>query len=154
MNEFGRIQHFYEVFRFRWNDRAGCWDKRPGNDSEKVIAFPVQSNAHDMIQGKLFDIGLERCTEWGFMNCVHDSLEFMPRDEDVEECIETTANIMIQPCPQLVAPACPMGLSVGVDVSVGKNWMSWDEEKNPEGMKEIRSYPAIWEMPKAGRGDL
>ena len=155
INQFGRIQHFYEVFKFKWNDRAGSWDKRPGNDSEKVIAFPVQSNAHDMIQGKLFDIGLERCDYWGFMNCVHDSLEFMPRNEDVEECIDVVGNIMVQPCPQLVAPACPMGLSVGVDVAVGKNWASWvgeDEEgkePNPDGMKEILSIDALWEMPQA-----
>ena len=153
MNDFGRIQHFYEVFRFKWNDRANAWERNSGNDSEKCIAFAVQSPAHDMIQGKLFVIGMDRCKEWGFINCVHDSLEFMPRDEDVADCVNTVGPIMVEHCKELTCPACPDGLSVGVDVSMGKNWGSWHEEKNPEGMKEVHSFNSLWVEPQ-GVGEI
>ncbi len=140
LNEFGRIQYFYEVFSYRWNKKARMWLKGYGDDSEKSIAFYVQSRAFGMLHEEMFRMEEKGyLEEYGFCNSIHDSLMFLVEDGKVDRCLENVGMIMYQPCPLLVNEATgAKGLKVGVEASLGLNWKNWDKDKNPEGMQEVK----------------
>jgi uracil-DNA glycosylase family 4 len=137
-NEWGRKQDFYEVFNYVWDKRMGGWQKKGGSDSEKALAFAVQSVAFGMIAEVILTcekLGLNSKFNW--VNTIHDSSMFYHRIEQRQEFIGSVIPLYKAPCSFLKAPACPNGLSVDVDYSVGLNWKSYNEESNPGGMKEI-----------------
>ena len=137
-NPWGRRQDFYEVFNYVWDKRISNWAKRAGSDSEKSLAFAVQSCAFGMIAEKILEcerLGYNERFQW--INTIHDSSQFYRRIDQREEFTRLVVPIYEAPCKWLVAEACPQGLQVGVDHSIGRNWQAWDEQTNPEGMKEI-----------------
>jgi len=138
--EWGFIQWFYDVFQWRYNPRFGKWEQKNGSDSEKVLGFQVQTIAFGMMDYELMlmeDAGIN--DEHSFLVSIHDSNVLMPEIGKVERCIEQVAKIMSAPCPILVNEATGLeGLAIGVEAAIGKNWMNWDKEKNPDGMKEIK----------------
>jgi hypothetical protein len=116
----------------------GGWQKKGGSDSEKALAFAVQSVAFGMIAEVILTcekLGLNSKFNW--VNTIHDSSMFYHRIEQRQEFIGSVIPLYKAPCSFLKAPACPNGLSVDVDYSVGLNWKSYNEESNPGGMKEI-----------------
>jgi hypothetical protein len=137
-NEWGRRQDFYEVFNYVWDKRMGSWQKKGGSDSEKALAFAVQSVAFGMIVEKILEcerLGYNERFNW--VNTIHDSSQFYRRIEQREEFISLVIPIYEAPCLWLKAPACPNGLSVGLDHSIGRNWQAYNVDTNPEGMKEV-----------------
>jgi hypothetical protein len=139
-NDWGGIQYFYNVFNWVWNKKWAKWDRRNGDDSEKCIAFDVQSAAF----GRIKD-GIIKCEELGFnekyryVNTIHDSVIYMPRKKDVDRCIRDIKPIYEAPCPVLRNKATGKeGLRVMVEVSVGRNWKKWDGVGNPDGMREVK----------------
>ena len=60
MNEFGYIQHFFEVYKYVWNKKKnggfGGWDEREADEARDAIAFAVQSPAFGMIKDELVRI--------------------------------------------------------------------------------------------------
>jgi len=139
VNEFGRIQHFYEVYRNVFNRQKNVWIRQQGTDADKAIAFRVQSAAFGMITSKILELeklGMNR--EYGFQNTIHDSLQFMVREKLVQAALRDIPIVMQGPCKELTNGATgPKGLVVGVDSSMGLNWQKWDDKKNPDGMREI-----------------
>lgn len=140
LEEWGKIQYFYDVYNYQFNKRFGRWDRHNGTDSEKAIAFPVQGYAFGMIDEELIRIALAGgCRMYNFLLGIHDSLIFMPRIEDAEKCDEMVVGEMSKHCKQLVNKATKVeGLQVAVEVAAGRNWANYDKEKNPEGMAEIK----------------
>jgi uracil-DNA glycosylase family 4 len=137
-NPWGRRQDFWEVFTYAWDKRIGNWKRGSGGDSERAIAFMVQSCAFGMIAEKILEcerLGYNERFQW--INTIHDSSQFYHRLEQRAEFIAKVISIYTTPCIWLKAPACPEGLVVGVDYSVGRNWRTYDPETNPEGMREI-----------------
>lgn len=138
VDPWGRPDYFHDVLHWRWNKVKNMWVDSPGGDSEKVLAHMVQGTAFGMKYEKSLE--LERIganEEYNFINDMHDALNFIVEDEKVDRCIETLVRVMGSPCAKLKHEICPEGLQVGVDVSLGKNWQKWDNDKNPEGMREI-----------------
>lgn len=136
-NYYGRIQRFYEVYRWSYSKKDRKWVKGFGSESDKAIGFEVQSNAFDnLIEEVMVMHEMDLLKRFNFANTIHDSLIFMPRVEELEECIRLVGQVMIQPSKVLVNSASPEGLVVGVEWAAGRNWAKWHEEKNPEGMKE------------------
>lgn len=135
-NEFGFRREFFDVIEMQWDHWERKWEERHGPDYEKALSFLVQSNAFGMLREKL--LTLERLgylERFGFVNTVHDSLVFLPAGEQVEELRELVVPILEAPCKRLANEACPEGLAVGVDFSVGKNWANYSQV-NLEGMRE------------------
>ena len=136
-NEWGDIQYFYDVYGWRWNKKKQKWDKVQGDDAEKCLAKAVQGTAFGMIKWELLKCEtLGYCEEFNFVNTIHDSLMFMPEVGKAEKCIELVGEVMNAPCPRLVNEACPTGLVVNVEWSMGRNWKKFNKESNPEGMKD------------------
>jgi len=146
INEFGRIQYFYDVFNFSFDKKTGKWEKKHGTDTEKVLAFAVQSPAFGMIHSKLLELeeeGIEKNGEswldrFNFNNSIHDQVAFMPRIEDRDLCLEIVGRKLQEPCRWLVNDATgPGGLQIGVDASWGLNWQD-KGEGNEYGMEDVK----------------
>ncbi len=164
MNEFGYIQHFFEVYKYVWNKKKnggfGGWDERENDEARDAIAFAVQSPAFGMIKDECFRIlarwkytHSENCNINRFRyptemicNCpvphfpfrlsIHDSLGFIVQESLADELEQICKEEMSKPCAKLINEATgPEGLKVGVEGTRGRNWMSYDKETNPEGMK-------------------
>src|ERR1035437_3664130 len=139
VNEFGRIQFFYDVFNFSYSKKMGKWTKKDGDGARDPIAFRVQSTAFGLITEEILEMERQGlCEEYQFCNTIHDSVLFVPEESKLDTCIEAVYKIMNQPCKKLTNDATgPEGLKIGVEVAVGKNWKAFNKEKNPGGMKEI-----------------
>lgn len=139
-NEFGRVCYFHEVFSYRFDKRSGKWREYAGSEYNEAVAWPIQSNAFDMMWSELRRLDRRGALdEFGFVNTIHDSLIFMPWEKDAEVCMQVVTEEMGKPCPWLVNEATGEGgLSVRVDVSMGKNWGKWDRDDNPGGMRDVR----------------
>lgn len=138
-NEWGYIQRFFEVFRWEWDVRARRFIRKSGSESEKCIAFPIQSVAFGMIRYWLLQLESDGYLEkFNFVTSIHDSLVMMPRDEDIEECKSVMTKVMTAPCPMLINNATKDtgGLAVNIGFSSGKNWANYNEQTNQIGMKE------------------
>ena len=124
INEFYRIQYFYDVFTHVFSKKMGKWVTKDGVGAREPIAFKVQSPAFGMITEELLE--LERlgvCEEYNFVVTIHDSLMFMPEIGKKDRLIEILADVMNRPCKQLVNEATDSeGLKIGIDISVGSNW--------------------------------
>jgi uracil-DNA glycosylase family 4 len=140
LSDFWGIQHFYEVFTYRWSKKMNCWLKSSGTDSERAVAYKIQSNAFGIVNEAILQLHsvAGALDEYGFINTVHDSLIFMPEKEKADKCIETVYKVMTQPWQQLACEICPDGLAVNVEIKAGSNMMAWSAEHNPDGMREIK----------------
>lgn len=161
MNEFGFIEHYFDVFNYTWSKTRNEWVRRDGDEARNPVAFRVQGCAFGMIKDELFriqarvlgsagsdggkDRGLVGLTEGTkgilnyriFRSSIHDSLVFMHKDRHKEAILGVVLEEMNKPCDKLVNEATgPLGLMVGVEWTSGRNLQSYHKEKNPEGMKE------------------
>ena len=138
LNEFNRIQYFYDIFSFRYNKKRLDWDRGAGSEYNEPVGFSVQSIAFGMITEELITCNnLGYCDIYNFIMTIHDSLIFMPKIRDLEKCINDVTEVMNRPCKQLVNEATgPKGLVVKVESSWGRNWRNYDEVNNKEGMRE------------------
>lgn len=138
--EWGFIQWFYDVYQWRFNPKWGKWEQKNGSDSEKVLGFQVQTWAFGMMDYELMlmeEAGINE--EHSYLVSVHDSNILMPEIGKVDKCIEQVTKIMQSPCPIMVNEVTGLGgLAVGVEAQIGMNWMTYDMEKNVEGMQEIK----------------
>lgn len=138
-DEFGRIQFFYDVYTFFYSKKRLQVEKRDGEGARDPVAFRVQGTAFGALQLSMLEferIGFNQ--EMNFINSIHDSLIFMPEKGKLEKCLETGSKVLAMPCHLLVNEATgPLGLVVGTDVSVGRNWKTYDKTSNPEGMQEV-----------------
>jgi uracil-DNA glycosylase family 4 len=129
INEFERIQYFYDVYRFVYNKKGNGWTRKDGEGARYPIAFRVQGTAFGMIIDELMECerrGL--CEEYNFVVTIHDSLMFMPEIGKRDKCIERVNEIMNRPCGKLVNEATGAeGLKVGVEIAVGTNWREMRE---------------------------
>jgi uracil-DNA glycosylase len=131
INEFARIQYFYDVFAFHYDKKRLKWTRKDGEGAREPIAFRIQSPSFGMIDEELLELDrLGVCNEHNFLVTIHDSLMFMPEIRKRDKCIELVHNVMSRPCKQLVNEATgPEGLVVAVEISVGQNWRDMEEIK-------------------------
>lgn len=140
INEFGFIQHFFDVFHWNWNKHKLCWNKSAGEEFNEPVGFKVQASAFGMMKYELLQIEEKGFADkYQFINTIHDSNIFLVNTSLVENCISDIRDIMVKPCSLLTNKATgPEGLRVNVDVSIGRNWQDYNEVSNPEGMREIK----------------
>lgn len=139
INEFSCIDHYFDVFNFRWNKRRADWDRSEGDEARNPVAFRVQGCAFGMIKEELYRImpRLAYLPYYPFRMSVHDSLVFLVRSSDRRAVLSIALEEMQRPCAKLVNDATgPAGLCVGVEWSYGQNLMNYHPERNPMGMRE------------------
>lgn len=140
IDEFGRIQYFYDIYTFSYSKKQGKWIKHEGDGAREPIAFRVQGTAFGALQTHLLEIeNIGLCELHNFCNSIHDSVIFMPEIRRLDNCIADISSELIKPCHKLVNDATGIeGLKVGVEAAVGRNWMAYDKESNKEGMQEVK----------------
>ena len=138
IDEWGKVQFFFEVFRWNKNE-YGRWTRTRTNEAEKVLAFRVQGVAFGMLKYEHLRMEERRINErYNFINSIHDSLVFLPKDNMVSKAKEEIEEIMNDTCERLVNDATgPKGLIVRVVSSIGENMANYHEVKNPGGMREV-----------------
>jgi hypothetical protein len=124
-NPFGLRHRFYHIFT--WNSRRACYEPH-GDDAKRAIAFLPQSTA-SFIQDEYVLTLWERVPMFREWLClpVHDSLLCEVPEERAEIAAECLHEVFTQPIAELG------GLSIGAEVSVGRNWA----EMTPWTPKEV-----------------
>jgi hypothetical protein len=146
INEFEYIQWFYDVINWTWNKKLnggkGGWDERAGDGARDAVAFMVQSPAFGMIkdEGTRIEPRIHALTglPLAFRLSIHDSLIFLYPTKYREGVVKIVLDEMNKSCGKLVNEATgPMGLKVGVEYTIGRNWREYHKDTNPEGMREM-----------------
>jgi DNA polymerase I-like protein with 3'-5' exonuclease and polymerase domains len=112
-NPFGYRRAFFNVFQ---RDKAGQW--RKGEEANKALAFLPQSTAAGMLRESLLHVWeLPGCQEvfWPMVP-IHDAILLETFEDKVEDVSRAVAKVMEREWPELG------GLSIKVDVKVGRNW--------------------------------
>ena len=139
VNDWGYCQKFWEVFQMQWKEEDNAWYQVPGTESEKAIAFLVQSNAFGDIRDKLIQLrNLGLLEKYPFVSSIHDSFVFRIKKKLLENFVADVHPILVSPSRRLIKPCCPDGLVVGVEISYGRNFADYDVAKNYEGMREFK----------------
>lgn len=126
----GYHRYFYDVWRYG--------GRIAGESSEECIAYRPANYAHGHYREKLIDLWkLGFLQKHGACNLVHDEVLFMCSELLAQDCIRDVRPILESPSKVIFdAELAPDGLSVGVDVSIGKNWGEYHPERNSDGMRE------------------
>ena len=126
-NPFGYIHRFSKVYD--WEKVGGVWQKEPGPDANKVIAFGPQSTAAGIIKEAMLRLFFERFEEAGqyLRLLVHDELFFEVPLDKLEQLDKVVKEEMERPIPQLALPkSYGMGeaLAILTEEKVGLRWGS------------------------------
>jgi hypothetical protein len=76
----------------------------------------------------------ENKNEWDILNNKHDSLLMQCPESEEEEAKQVLREVLTT---ELISQLDGEKLTIGVEISKGRNWGKYDEEDNPEGMKEL-----------------
>jgi uracil-DNA glycosylase family 4 len=103
-NAFGYIHRFNRVFD--WELVNGKWEKRPGAEANKVVAFLPQSTAAGIIKEAMLRLYQNHFDSVGqFLRLlIHDELMFEVPDKQVEAVATIAKWEMEQPIPELPLP--------------------------------------------------
>lgn len=124
-NAFGYIHRFNRVYD--WELVDGKWEKRPGAEANKVVAFLPQSTAAGIIKEAMLRLFQNHFDSVGqFLRLlIHDELLFEVPEKQVEAVAAITKWEMEQPIPELPLPShWNMGthLNILTEDKKGKRW--------------------------------
>jgi uracil-DNA glycosylase family 4 len=124
-NPFGYVHRFFRVFNYELE--GGRWEKKPGEDANRVLAFLPQSTAAGIIKDAMLRLYQNRFEEAGqYLRLqVHDSLLAEAPESKIAEVRAVIEEEMTRPIPELRLPASyNLGdyLSIGVEGKQGKRW--------------------------------
>jgi hypothetical protein len=123
-NPFGYVHHFYDVLS--WEKIDGSWHSSFGEDAKRLVSFLPQSTAAAIIKSSARCLYYD-CPAVGetLRLLIHDSILGECREEQLDECLTISAEVMEAPIPELpLDPSWGMGefLSIGTEAKVGKSW--------------------------------
>lgn len=124
-NAFDYVHHFNHVYK--WMKPYGKWERKPGEDSEAVLAFRPQSNAAAIIKEAMLRLYFDHFDEVGqYLRLqVHDEL-FLEVPRDRREAVDKILQMeMERSIPQMPLPAAwNMGthLSILTEPKHGDVW--------------------------------
>lgn len=117
---YGFVRRFWEAQV--WH--PGKREMVNGEDAEKAIAFLPACTAFSIKKEamlRLEEIGANE--EYCFFNEVHDSMNYEPREQDLDEALKVIYREMTRPVMRLQHPIlAPEGLICDVEVSYGPSW--------------------------------
>lgn len=124
-NPFGYIHRFSRVYE--WEKVGGAWQKKPGPDANKCIAFGPQSTAAGMIKEAMLRLYQNRFDEAGhtLRLLIHDELFGEALEAEAERIDLIYQEEMEKPVPELSLPdSYGMGKSL-VILTEGKRGTPW-----------------------------
>lgn len=125
-NAFGYVHRFNKVFEYeKW---GGKWEKKPGPDSNKCIAFLPQSTAAGIIKEAMLRLYFNRFEEAGvYLRLqVHDEILAEVPVEEIARVDGVMQEEMERPIPELALPASyGMGSYLVIDTEAKKPHHKW-----------------------------
>lgn len=117
VSPFGYVRRFWEAMTYKpGKGLVG------GEDAEKVKAYLPANTAFAVKKNAMLRLERSGANEkFSLFNEIHDSLKYMPRIEDVDECIKVVVGEMTRPVDKLG------GLVCGVEVKLGPSWGELEE---------------------------
>jgi uracil-DNA glycosylase family 4 len=123
---YGFVRWFWNVYAHKWSKYTNSWEKRPGDDSEKVVAYAPANDAFGHVRDCLIylhytlhpETGMSYADTYGLYNNVHDSLELECPAPRVEEAIDLIARLTQRRNPTLTNRIEPLGLWCGIEAAV------------------------------------
>jgi DNA polymerase-1 len=101
----------------------------------KILNSPIQGTAADLVMDAMSRLSETNDPVLQPELNIHDDLTFMRVPEVQEEAVVAAIlDIMLKPVFSWI------NVPITVEVSVGKNWMPYDEKLNPEGLKEEGTF--------------
>lgn len=124
-NPFGYLHRFNKVYEYE--KVGGKWEKRPGAEANRVIAFLPQSTAAGIIKEAMLRLFLHRFEEAGqyLRLLVHDELFSEVPTEEVDRVDGVMQEEMERPIPELALPTSyGMGPSLVIltEAKRGQRW--------------------------------
>jgi hypothetical protein len=123
-NPFGYVHHFYNVLD--WEKVGDEWFSTYGEDAKRLVSFLPQSTAAAIIKQAAKRIFYEYPHVGETLRLlIHDSVLGECREEQLEECLEVSGNVMSAPIPELpLDPTWGMGefLTINTEAKVGNTW--------------------------------
>lgn len=114
--KYGARRWFNAASEVKYDRYGNVISRTKGIEAEEAIAFPVQANAHcHLREGILLLEEKGYLDKYRFVNSIHDSLVFEPKQEDVEGCIRD-----VRPILERVSTTLE-GFSCAVDIKSGKS---------------------------------
>lgn len=127
-NPFGYRHEFYNVIDWELTDAEGekIWHWSFGEDAKRLVSFLPQSTAAAIIKksGKTLWHQHPRVGQ-SMRLMIHDSILGEAREEEIEECLTISQQVMESPQEELpLDPAWGLGsnLSIGTEAKVGRSW--------------------------------
>ena len=126
-NAYGYIHRFYKVFNYKKVN--GSWQREPGPDANRVVAFLPQSNAAGIIKEAILRLYFDRFEEAGqYLRLqVHDEILNEVPEDRVEAVDRVLQEEMEKPIKELPLPASyKMGeyLVINTEPKTGLRWGS------------------------------
>lgn len=126
-NHYNYRHYFWNVYTF--NRKAQKWVL--GDDAKRAIAFVPQSDGSAIQTEDLLTLAALPEVEPYLRLIIHDSVVLEVPEALAQEVAQTVHTVMTRGRPELG------GLSIGAEVKAGHNLGEWDEQDNPDGMKEL-----------------
>jgi DNA polymerase-1 len=128
-NPFGYVHRFYDVLAWRaviLPDGTKEWVSEFGEDSKRLVAFLPQSTAAAIIKRAAKIIFYQYPWIGQYLRLlVHDSIIFECPEDEAENCLRLSAEIMEGAIPELpLDPTWGMGefLTISSEAKIGKSW--------------------------------
>jgi hypothetical protein len=126
-NPYGYVHRFYNVLD--WERVGSEWVSSYGEDAKRLVSFLPQSTAAAIIKQaakKLYYENLHPCGE-SLRLLIHDSVLGEAKEEDIEQCMTISQQVMEAPIPELpMDPSWNMGefLTILTEGKTGPSWSS------------------------------
>jgi DNA polymerase I-like protein with 3'-5' exonuclease and polymerase domains len=132
INDFGYRRWFWNAMKWMYNNRLGKWEYVPSGDAKKAVATLPQSSAAAIIRRAMLSSAFQELVAQQLaMLQIHDSLVCRARSHQVEFVKQKLTEAMIYPIAE------QGGLTIPIEIKVGKTWRGYDKLKCPLGMKEV-----------------
>jgi hypothetical protein len=134
-NHFQYRHYFYSVYKF--DSKSKGWVIDHDGDAKRAVAFRPQSDASAIQSEVILRLaeGYEGMIDWMRL-IIHDSIILEVPEDKVEMAATILHTEMTRPIPEL--PLKDGGLlAIGAETKVGRNLAAYNEETNPDGMREM-----------------
>lgn len=122
---FGVRHYFFACYQ--WDSRTQSW--KLGEDAKRAVAFLPQSEASSIQDLVLLQLAANPAIAELPRLLIHDSIVLEAPESLVNDAARTLEAAMVAPIPQLA------GLTIGCQLTVGRNFAPFDPEGNPDGMR-------------------
>lgn len=134
-NHFNYRHYFYSVFKRDIKTKQWIIDHE--GDAKRAVAFRPQSDGSAQQTEVILRVaeGYDNILDW-LRLIVHDEIVMEVPEDKVEDAATILHTEMVRPIPEL-----PMvdgsRLSIGAETKFGRNLAAYNEESNPDGMREM-----------------